>query len=194
MHESPLVRTCLQCGQPLAADSETCANCGRDGGNPFTSPLEPVNEPKPSGVGSVLWFALIAVIAACIAIGFAAPGLGVLLGMVFVPAVVRAAAVMKRKVKVAGVQSYAGQMASAVLASAGISIAVWLASAVAFAVVCTPATFVALLIDSIDPTGMLAGTFVFGLSGLAGLASFFGYMRKFWPDVWPRVKDDDATT
>jgi Na+-driven multidrug efflux pump len=190
MHESPLARTCPQCGQPLAADSETCANCGRDGGNPFTSPVEQSSEPKRREVDSALWITLIVVIVVCSAVSIAAPGLGVPLAMVFVPAVVRASAVMKRDAKAPGATNSAGQTASAIFASAGISIAVWMASAVAFAAVCTPAALVAL---SIDPNGAATEAVAFGLGGVAGLAVFFWFMRKLWPDVWPRVKDDDAT-
>lgn len=191
MDEPTPTRTCPQCGQPLAADSETCRNCGRDGGNPFTSPTEPASEPKRREVESELWFALIVVIVACTAIGIAAPGIGVLLGMVFVPAVVRAAAVMKRDAKVAGARNSAGRMTSAVFASAGISIAVWMASAVAFAAVCTPVGLVGgLVAASIRSDGTVLVVLAFGLGGMAALAVFFWFMRKLWPGA---AKDDDAT-
>ena len=149
------------------------------------APAEPAVEPKPREIELDLWFALIVAIAASVAIGLAVPGLGVLLGMVFVPAVVRAAAVMKRKAKVAGARSTAGQMTSAVLASAGISIAVWLASAIAFAAVCTP---VALVAAGLAGNGEFVTLAIpFGLGGLAGLGSFFWLMKRYWP----RAVEDD---
>jgi hypothetical protein len=188
MDEPTPKRTCPQCGQPLAAGCETCLNCGRDGGNPFTSPAEPKSEPTRREVDSELWFALIVVIVVCTAIGIAAPGIGVLLGMVFVPAVVRAAAVMKRDAKAAGVGSTAGQMVSAVFASAGISIAVWMASAVAFAAVCTPVGLVGgLVADSIRSNGIVFVVLAFGLGGMAALAVFFWFMKR----LWPRAAEDD---
>lgn len=184
MELSSPTRTCPQCGQPLPPGREACANCGRDEANPFTAPAAPAIEPKPREIDLDLWFALIVAIVACVAVGIAVPGLGVLLGMVFVPAVVRAAAVMKRKAKAAGAKSTAGQMTSAVLASAGVSIAVWLASAIAFAAVCTPVSFLFIFIGRDSIVSVVA---VFGLSGLAGLASFFWLMKRYWP----RAVEDD---
>lgn len=176
-------RTCPQCGQELPPGA-ACAQCGRDEANPFISPAA-AREPKPREVDSELWFALVVVVAVCVAIGFALPGLGVILGMVFVPAVVRTAAVMRRRAEVAAAKNSGSQIASTVFASAGITIAVWIASAVAFGVVCTPVGLVAFSIRS-DVGAVLA----FGLGGLAGLAVFFWFMKKLWPRS---AKDDDGT-
>lgn len=180
MEEISLSQTCPQCSQPLPPGVDTCPHCGRDGANPF---IAPAPEPKPA-VGSKLPLALAAVVFGCVAIGFAAPGLGVLLAMVFVPAVVRAAAVVKRRREAAGAHDSRGDIASAVLASAGITFAVWLASAVAFATVCFP---LGLLSFDIRTGGGVGMVFAFGLGGLAGLAVFFWFMRKLWPQA---AKDD----
>ena len=179
---APAARSCPQCGQPLSAGAEACAKCGRDEANPFTPPAAPMNEPRPREVDLDLWFALIVVIVVCVAVGFAAPGAGILLAMVFVPAMVRAAAVIKRKDMVEASAYSTGQMASAVLASAGISIAVWMASAVAFAAVCSPIGLVGGIVgDGIRYDKMAPVVLAFGLGGLAGLAVFFWGMKRLWP-------------
>ena len=161
--------------------AESCAACGRNDANPFTSPVASVGKPKPRGRLVELLGAMAAVVAVCGAIGFAVPGLGVVLAMVFIPAVVRAAAVIDRKAKVAGAKNSGEQLTAAVLASAGVTFAVWLASAIAFAIVCFP---IGLLSFNTSEIGMF---FAFGLGGLAGLAVFFWFMRR----LWPRAEEDD---
>ena len=184
MEPSPPSRTCPQCGQPLPVGAEACAKCGRDEANPFTSPAAPAREPQPATFGWKFYLALAAVVGGCTAIGFAVPGLGVILGMVLMPATVRAAIVVKRRREATGAGCTPEQIASAVFASAGISIAVWMASAVAFAAVCTPVGLVAF---SIDSKSIVSAVFAFGLGGLAGLAVFFWGMNR----LWPRAKEDD---
>jgi hypothetical protein len=162
----------------LAPGAESCAACGRDEANPFTSPVASVSKPKPRGRLVELLGAMAAVVAVCGAIGFAVPGLGVVLAMVFIPAVVRAAAVIDRKAKVAGAKNSGEQLTAAVLASAGVTFAVWLASTVAFTIVCFPLGVFSFDINSGGGAGMI---FAFGLGGLAGLAVFVWLMKRFWP-------------
>jgi hypothetical protein len=76
MDETPIVRTCPQCGQPLAPGVESCANCGRDEANPFTSPAAPLDEPAPRGSSLQLLFAVVTVICVSLAIGVLLPGVG----------------------------------------------------------------------------------------------------------------------
>jgi len=187
MEQTAPARRCPQCSQPLAADVETCSTCGRDDANPFTAPAAPVSEPKPREYGFEILFAVAVVVSVCMIVSLAVPGLGVLLGMVFVPAVVRAAAVMKRKREAAGAANSASQIASALFASAGITVAVWLGSSIACTAVCTPVMMAAFAIDKGSEVGVAAA---FGLGGVAGLASFFWFMRRLWPRA---AKDDDAT-
>jgi hypothetical protein len=128
-----------------------------------------------------------AVVAVCGAIGFAVPGLGVVLAMVFIPAVVRAAAVIDRKAQVAGARNSGEQLTVAVFASAGVTFVVWLASTIAFTIVCFPLGLFSFDLNSGGGAGMI---FAFGLGGLAGLAVFVWLMRRFWP---PPAESDDAT-
>ncbi|HXT59193.1 MAG TPA: zinc ribbon domain-containing protein [Pirellulales bacterium] len=187
MDEAPIARTCPQCGQPLPPGAESCANCGRDEANPFTSPASPLDEPKSRNSSPQLLFELVTVICVSLGIGFLWPGLGVFFAIVFVPAVIRAAAVIKRRQETGPLKDPTGQMVTALFASAGVTIAVWMASAVAFAAVCTPVGLVAI---SIDSGSAVAEILAFGLGGLAGLAVFYWFMRKLWPRS---AKDEDAT-
>src|SRR6185312_5991056 len=113
MDEAPIARTCPQCGQPLPPDAESCANCGRDEANPFTSPASPLDEPKSRNSSPQLLFELVTVICVSLGIGFLWPGLGVFFAIVFVPAVIRAAAVIKRRQETGPLKDPTGQMVTA---------------------------------------------------------------------------------
>jgi hypothetical protein len=180
MDEAPVARKCPQCGQPLAPDVEACAACGRDDANPFTSPAPPPppNGPKSRSFSLRLLFAVVTVICVSLGVSVMLPGLGVILGLVFVPAVIRAAAVMKRRQE-AGMSNASGdQIAYAFVVSVGIMFVVWLASAIAFAVICFPLGLLSFDIRSGGGVGII---FAFGLGGLAGLAVFVWFTKKFWP-------------
>jgi len=88
-----------------------------------------------------LLFAVVTVICVSLAIGVLLPGVGVVLGLVFVPAVIRAAAAIRRKEEAGLLKDRSSQVVAAVFVSAGITFVVWLASAVAFTIVCFPLGF-----------------------------------------------------
>lgn len=178
MHESPVARTCPQCGQPLAADVEACAKCGRDEANPFMPPAAPI-EREPAAEGDPrLYGAIMAVIAVSVIVSFVVPGLGIPLGIVLVPASVRAAAVLKRQQSAGSPPVRQIGFLHALLASAGVTFLVWLASAVACAFICTP---VGLAAANVNAGGEVTVGLAFGSGGLTGLAVFYLLMKQYWP-------------
>ena len=134
-----------------------------------------------------LLFAVVTVICVSLAIGVLLPGVGVVLGLVFVPAVIRAAAAIRRKEEAGLLKDRSSQVVAAVFVSAGITFVVWLASAVAFTIVCFPLGWLSFGIETGGGIGMILG---FVLGGLAGLAVFYWFMRRFWPRP---TESDDAT-
>jgi hypothetical protein len=186
MDEIPRARMCPQCSRPLPPAAETCQNCGRDEANPFTAPSTSTEQPtvtakEPSLVTAILIATLVSLL-----ITFLLRGLGILFGLVLVPAVIRAAAVLKRQRTSDSPAVRESGYSHALMASIAVMFLIWLASAIAFAAVCTPVALVAL---SIDPNGKATEAFAFGLGGVAGSAAFLWFTRQFWPGA----KDDDAT-
>lgn len=191
MDETPIARACPQCGQPLAPGAESCAACGRDEANPFISPAAPLDQPAPRGFSLQLLFAVVTVICISLAVGVLLPGLGVILGLVFVPAVIRASVAIKRKQEAGRLKDRDSELVAAFFASAGITFVVWLASAVAFTIVCFPLGLVAIGVNNGRNSMATVVEFcAFGLGGLAGLIVFFWLMKRRWPQPAER----DATT
>lgn len=187
MEPSPPSRTCPQCGQPLPPDVDACAKCGRDEANPFTPPAAPI-ERVPAAEGDPrLYGAILAVIAVSVIVSFVFPGLGVPLGIVLVPAAVRAAAVLKRQEAAASSTARRIGFWHALLTSAGVTFLVWLASAIAFTIICFPLGLLSFDINTGGGIGLIAGVI---LGFAAGLAVFIWLNRKFWPRA---AKDNDAT-
>jgi hypothetical protein len=171
----------------LLAGAEACASCGRDEANPFTPPAAPI-ERVPAAEGDPrLYGAIMAVIAVSVIVSFVVPGLGIPLGIVLVPAAVRAAALLKRQQSAGSPPVRQIGFFHALLASAGVTFLVWLASAVACAFICTP---VGIAAAGLKAGGDAAMVLAFGSGGLTGLAVFYLLMKQNWPGA---AKDDNAT-
>lgn len=186
MEPSPPSRTCPQCGQPLPPDVDACAKCGRDEANPFTPPSSPI-EREPADNNPLLVVTILAIVFVSVIVTFIAPGLGILLGIVFVPAAVRASAVLKRQDAAGSSTARKIGFWHALLTSAGVSFLVWLASAIAFTIICFPLGLLSFDINTGGGVGLIAGVI---LGFAAGLAVFIWLNRKFWPRA---AKDDNAT-
>ncbi len=178
MEPSQPRRTCPQCGQTLPPDAAACAKCGRDETNPFISPAAAIEPPTDRRLEPHWITAVIVVVFASIVIGVLVPGLGLLLGMVFVPASIRAAAVMRREAENASSPAKRIGYAQALFASAGVMFLVWLASTIAFSIICFPLGLISFDLHSGPGVGLIAGLI---LGFLSGLAVFIWLTRKYWP-------------
>ena len=172
------VRTCPQCGQPLSEAAEACAKCGRDEANPFTSPAAPTDRVPAAEGNPRLYGAILAAIAVSMIVAFFVPGLGVLLGVVLLPAAVRAAAVLKRQENAASTTTKRIGFFHALLTSAGVMALVWLASAIAFTMICFPLGLISFDIHSGGGVGLILGLI---LGFAAGPAVLIWLTRRFWP-------------
>lgn len=179
-------RTCPRCGQLLPLSAEACAQCGRDEANPFTSPATPI-APPIEHLGPNAFGAAVAVIGCSVVIGIMVPGLGVLLGLVLVPASIRAAAAMRRQAATAATSAKPIGYLQALLTSAGVMFLVWLASTIAFTIICFPLGLLSFDIHSGGGVGLAAGLM---LGALAGLAVFFWLTHRYWPRA---ARNEDAT-
>ena len=179
MEPSPPSRTCPQCGQPLSPDADACTKCGRDEANPFTPPAAPI-ERVPADNNPLLVVTILAIIFVSVIVTFIVPGLGILLGIVFVPAAVRASAVLKRQRAAAAPAARQVGYLHAMLTSAGVMFLVWLASSIAFTIVCFPLGLISFDINSGSGVGLIAGLV---LGFVAGLVVFVWLTRRFWPRV-----------
>jgi hypothetical protein len=178
MEPSPSSRICPQCGQLLPPDAGACAKCGRDEANPFTPPAAPI-ERVPAAEGDPrLYGAILAVIAVSMVVSFIVPGVGIPLGILLVPAAVRAAAVLKKQEAAASATTRKIGFWHALLTSAGVTFLVWLASAIAFTIICFPLGLLSFDINTGGGVGLIVGA-VLGFA--AGLAVFIWLTRRFWP-------------
>ncbi|HVW38326.1 MAG TPA: hypothetical protein VHB99_13515 [Pirellulales bacterium] len=125
-----------------------------------------------------LYGAIMAVIAVSVIVSFVVPGLGIPLGIVLVPASVRAAAVLKRQQSMGSSTARQIGFFHALLASAGVTFLVWLASAVACVFICTP---VGIAAAGIKAGGTATVALALGSGGLTGLAVFYLLMKQYWP-------------
>lgn len=179
MEPSPPSRTCPQCGQPLPPDVDACAKCGRDEANPFTPPAAPI-ERVPADNNPLLVVAILAIVFVSVIVAFIVPGLGVLLGIVFVPAAVRASAVLKRQRAAAAPAAKQVGYFQALLTSGGVMFLVWLAATIAFTIVCFPLGVISFDIRSGPGIGLVVGMI---LGFFAGLAVYVWLTRRFWPQA-----------
>lgn len=180
MEPSAPKRNCPQCGQELPPDAEVCAKCGRNEANPFTAPAAPIERPPAAGNDPQLVVAILAVIAASVIVTFIVPGLGIPLGIVLVPAVIRASAVLKRQRAANAPAARQVGYFQALLTSAGVMFLVWLASTIAFTIVCFPLGAIGWDIYKGPGVGLVAGLI---LGFFAGLAVFVWLTRRFWPQA-----------
>jgi hypothetical protein len=177
-------RTCPQCGQELASGVAACPKCGQHGANPYASPVSVDAELPVRALGWPLISSVAVVISVSIIVGIVAPGIGVLLALVFVPAVVRTVAVLQRR-EAAGMQSDSpSRILMLLLACAGVSFAAWIASSIAFSIVCVPIGIAAFALQS--DWAFSAGI---GLAILFQIAVFVWLMRRYWP---PAARNQDA--
>jgi hypothetical protein len=187
MEPAPPEKTCPQCGQKLPPGADTCAACGRNDVNPFSSPAAPIDPPAAtSGLLNRLSVGGAAgALFASIVIGYFVPGLGILLCLLLVPASIRAAAVMRRQTAPASAAGQVGYL-QALLVSSGVMFLVWLASTVAFTIVCFPLGLISFDVHSGGGAGLAFGLI---LGFASGLAVFVWLTRRFWPRA---ARNEDA--
>lgn len=186
MEPAPPEKTCPQCGQKLPPGAETCAACGRNDVNPFSSPAAPIDPPaEAAGPPNRLASGVVAALTASIVIGYFVPGLGILLCLLLVPASIRAAAVMRRQAAPASAARQVGYL-QALLVSTGVMFLVWLASTVAFTIVCFPLGLISFDVHSGGGAGLAFGLI---LGFASGLAVFVWLTRRFWPRA---ARNEDA--
>lgn len=178
MESSSPARTCPQCRQPLPPGAEACAECGRDEANPFTPPAAPI-ESEPADNNPLLVVTILAIIVVSVIVTFIVPGLGILLGIVFVPAAVRASAILKRQRAAAAPAAKQVGYFHAMLTSVGVMFLVWLATMIAFTIVCFPLGAIGFDIHKGGSEAGLVAGLVLGF--VAGLAVFVWLTRRFWP-------------
>jgi hypothetical protein len=159
---------CPECGAPLAAGQARCWLCQRRHEEPHAA--NPYAAPRPIAAETPLQFSLasllllITFVAVCFGAFWTAPGLGVLLIILGVPALIRTAIATNRRQQAGGPSTFVDKI-GVFLVSLLIMSAVWMSSAVAFAVVCTL---------GVVPIGMMGGddfTLALAVGVIGGLIS-----------------------
>jgi hypothetical protein len=183
-------RACPKCGRKLDTEGELCSACAVPAGNPYASPVSsgPV---APRGFSLRLLFGVITVLCVAMAVGIVAPGLGIAIGVVVTPALVRASVVIKR-LREEGVPLIFEDRVFALLKSAGLAFVTALAAAGAFCCVCAPLGLVASLLA---PNWLIY--VAFGVGAIAGIAVWILVFRRYWPPkvhvLRPRLKRLEST-
>jgi hypothetical protein len=147
--------------------------------NPFASP-RPVETPLNSGRPPRIAYAIslrvlmgvITVIAISLAIGVRWPGLGIVIGLLATPALVRTAWAMNRR-RLAGAVVTGDERLAAFVASLGVMAVTLLAACIAFTILCFPLGVVAFNYGTND---FLALGIVIGVLAAGGIAFFI--LRK----------------
>jgi hypothetical protein len=177
---------CLHCQAENPPGSATCGSCGR--------PLPPVGG---SGQDEILWLPpdraesarrtyhlstlmlLVAVISVCLGVLREVPGLGVLLILLMVPALIRTLAGAARRQSRGSPMSWNEKLA-VFLSSLGIVFVVGFASLIAFVATCLPAGVVMI------GTGSEFGFYLAVIVGLAAAGFvFYRLGRALWPQREP---------
>lgn len=185
-------RLCPECGAELRAGEEKCWLCRRDIVLAEVAEASPRIMPPPAAVGTPLQFSLetllliVTLSAVCLGALVAAPGLGVLLLVIAVPALVRTC-VSGIRSKQQGEKLTATDKIMAFLASAAIAWAALAAAGMAFFSACTASLFAGAAIGQVagntldsSLTEWLIWVAV-AICGAASLAAFIGMFYVNWP-------------
>jgi hypothetical protein len=187
---TPNTPRCPACGGPVATPGAPCPACGKafPAPTPFVMPeLRYRSEEWLLGYDKPVYFGfgLIALLAIGL-IALAAPGVLVPAAILLVPAGIRAARLFSRP-DVDQARSLWGYLFGVAVASFGVAALAGVASAVAFAIICTG---IAAMGHSLD--ALFAGA-VLGL--LPGFALFVTIFMKLWPreraDEMPHPRDPE---
>lgn len=184
-------RRCRECGAELGAGDERCWLCRRD----LVIDAEVVElEPPPvvRPAVSPLQFSLetllliVTLSAVCLGALVAVPGLGVLLLVIAVPALVRTCLTGIRSKKLGG-KLTATDKVMAFLASAAITWAALIAAGMAFFTACTASLLTGAAISNVAGNSLdsAAGNFLLwtavAICGAASIAAFVGMFWLTWP-------------
>ena len=131
---------CPECGAPLAAGQARCWLCERrhekpHAANPYASPRS-IDSESPLQFSLASLLLVVTLVAVSLGAFWVAPGLGVFLVVLGVPALIRTMVAGNRQKRVGGTYSI-GQKIGVFLVSLLIMWAVWMSASIAFAVVCT---------------------------------------------------------
>lgn len=166
--DQPTARSCPECGARLKAADAKCWLCGRPikddavviaevigGAAPeWVQAHQPPLKPWQFSLESMLL--VITLVAVCLGMIVAMPGIGVLAAIVAGPALIRTLMVGYQERR-AGHKQSIGEKVLAFLASTGVAIAVLLAGASAFGAACFASCLVVLGLESTRPGGGGAG-------------------------------------
>lgn len=152
---------CPECGAALDGPGLSCWLCGGEQpeqvANPFASPAASARQPgSPVQFSLDTLFLVTTLIAVCIGTALAAPGLGFLLIVVVVPAVIRTMVARARN-QTAVHHPTTGEKLVTFLVSFGISAAVLAAGVAAFAVVAAATLALCVNVVGEDPTRSTLG-------------------------------------
>ena len=181
------VRRCCECGAELSANDERCWLCRRD----LVIDAEVVETQPAAGAslrGAPLQFSLetllliVTLSAVCLGALVAAPGLGVLLLVIAVPALVRTC-LSGMQAKKQGGKLTATDKVMAFLASVAITWAALVAAGMAFFTACTASLATGIAIgnvagNSIDPA--LGNVLLWSAVALCGAVSIAAFVGMFW--------------
>jgi hypothetical protein len=190
MSQSPATASephCPECGAAVKSADMNCWLCHRplvvtaelvEPGSPFAGRPAPPKWVNPAQFSLETLMLVITLIAVCLGMVMALPGLGVLVAIVAAPALVRTliAGYQDRK---AGTPMTLGEKLLTFLASTGVTVAVLVTGGTAFAAACAGSLFVACGLEAAAPgrsvlggrTGELLLYALLGVSALVGLGT-----------------------
>ncbi len=176
---------CPDCGAAIRPDTAACWLCRRplvitaelvEGGTPPKSAFVAANRANPALFSLETLMLVITLIAVCLGVIMAAPGLGVVVALVAGPALVRSL-VAGYQERQAGTPMTLGDKLLTFVASTGVSLAVLVTGWTAFAAACMGSCFVAAGIDEFGGgawfrvNGDSIFFVLFAVSGTIGLAT-----------------------
>jgi hypothetical protein len=174
---------CPECGAPLGSDESTCRLCQRrreeqEEANPYISPRSLVGEHVGGQFSLASLFLITTLVAVCLGLSLLSPGLGILLGIVAVPALVRTMAATVRE-KEAGLRITFVQKLETFVISVFLMGAVGIAGIIAFCFACTTGAFAAGAFRS-NSNNEFAFALLMGAAAGLGLIGWLVWM------TWPR--------
>ena len=180
---------CPNCGAARQAQESACWLCGFEEQKETVPPWKPVPRAIPHNEGTFTitsMMLVITLIAICLGMGAVAPGLGILLGMLSLPAFIRTTLVVSRR-QAAGRTIDSSSKVSLFLASLGTVIVAGIAAFVVFFGTCIAACFGAMALEQ-KGAGFGGGLFFVMLiiGGCLGMASGIFVM---W-SIWRRSKEE----
>ena len=160
---------CWLCHHPLAAEPR-----GAGSANPPTA-WATASTANTFTISSLML--IIALIAVCLGVTREAPGLGIALGVVSTPALVRTVFAARRR-EITGRPMSTGEKVVAFLGSIGVVVTVCAASGAAFAAICFPVGLASFNISRSDGGGIVLA---FTLGILAAIVVAALLFRRLWP-------------